>query len=229
MYVRPTRSTHKSLASGLCLAKRTQDKLTDFVREGGLLVATLAPETPYRPGNGIGKVAHVPHALNPLAFTPDADYDDRPIRVGFRGIRYPDILGDTERNDAVSLFADMPQSDVAWGVFQHPMEYAQWLRECKATVATEAGAPGMKAVSSRHFDSIGSGTALIMTPGDYSGCLTEDHYVRLDRDHGNLTEVMERIDDESEWRDVTTRALSHVLEHHTYAHRMAQLDELLWH
>jgi hypothetical protein len=193
------------------------------------LLGTLAPDTPYMPRNGIAQVAHVPHALNEKAFHPRLPYKERAIRVGYRGYRYPDILGDTLRNDMVERFMATRDNDVRWAVFERPQDYAEWLSHCKATPATEAGAMGMKAISSRQFDAIGSGTALIMTPGAYSGCLTEKHYIRLEPDFSNIDEALERVDDEEEWQSVTTRALEHVRAHHTYPQRMRQLDKLLWH
>ena len=192
------------------------------------MLATLAPNTPFKPGNGIGKVAHVPHALNPKAFRPDMPYDERPITVGYRGFRYPSGLGDDQRNTLVEAFIAEDDADVAFQVFPHPREYATWLSHCKSTIASEAGMLGMKAVSSRQFDSIGSRAALIMTRGEYSGCLDEDHYIVLEDDYSNKRACIERVEDEAEWQAVTDRALAHVMEHHTYAHRMAQLDELLW-
>lgn len=206
------------------------DDKRNLARELSLdLIITTAPNTPLHSGNGIGRVTHLPPALNPKAFRNELEYRERPIRVGFRGFRYPPLLGDDERNRVVEGFMSERDNDVAFEVFDHPMEYASWLGHCKATPATECGAPGMKAVSSRHFDSIGSGAALIMTPGDYSGCLTEgEHYLRLEPDLSNKAEVLEVIDDEDAWSELTQRALAHVMQHHTYANRMQQLDEMLW-
>ncbi len=192
------------------------------------LIGTLAPNTPYRTGQGLRRVAHVPHALNPKAFRPDVDYDDRPIVIGYRGYKYPETLGDNERNALVESFMFDEDSDVRWGVFDHPRQYADWLRSCKATIASEAGMKGMKAISSRQFDAIGSGTALVMFEGEYSGCIDDRHYIKLAADMSNKAECVERVKDRAEWESVTCRALHHVVNNHTYTHRMAQLDDLIW-
>lgn len=192
------------------------------------VLGTLAPNTPFEAGNGIGHVEHIPHALNPKAFQPSRRYQDRPITIGFRGFRYPETLGDDQRNRVVEAFIQDKGADVAFKTFPHPAQYADWLTHCKATVATEAGMPGMKAVSSRHFDSIGAGAALVMPRGDYSGCLDERHYIALEDDLSNKAECLDRVRDEAQCADVANEAYRHVMSYHTYAHRMARLDELLW-
>jgi len=191
------------------------------------LLATLAPNTPYTLGNGIRRIEHVPHALNPDRYRPTTAHGDRIYTVGFRGFRYPDNLGDTERNGIVEVFEGLPGTDIQWQILTGDA-YVEWLGECQATCATEAGAPGMKAVSSRHFESIGSGTALVMYEGEFSGCLEPEHYVRLERDHSNMDEVLALIDDPAEWGKVVTRAYNHAVEHHTYDHRMRQIEDGLW-
>lgn len=188
------------------------------------LVGTLCPNAPYRARH----VEHIPHALNPAFFAPGPPCARRPVRVGFRGYRYPPGL-DGERNRLVEAFEGRDGCDVLWQTFRDPNDYATWLRTCKATPATEAGMTGRKAVSSRHFDAIGSRTALLMYGGEYSGCLTPAHYVEIARDHSNLDDVLKFLDDADAVDRLTATALEHVLKHHTYAHRMRTLDGMLWH
>lgn len=204
-----------------------KQKLADELRVD--LLGTLAPNTPYTTNPyGLRRIEHIPHALNPKAFRPDVDYENRPTLVGYRGIKYPETLGDSERNDLVESFMFDAEYDVRWGVFEHPLHYAEWLRTCKSTIACEAGLKGMKAISSRQFDAIGSGVALIMYDGAYSGCLEPRHYITLERDLSNKEECLERVRDKDAWVSLTCKALIHVTENHTYAHRMAKLDEYLW-
>lgn len=87
-----------------------------------------------------------------------------------------------------------------------------------------------KAISSRHFDAVGTRTCQILFPGRYSDILEPDrHYLRLERDFSNLDEVLERFRDPAVRRDLTREAEAHVLARHTHAHRvqamLAALDQ----
>lgn len=181
------------------------------------LTATLAPRTPYKGKN----IVHVPHALNPKFYFSHRAYHERHVRVGFRGIRYPAKMG--LRNQAVEAFKGREGCDIKFEIFRDPMHYSRWLSKVKATVATEAGADKMTAVSSRHFETIGSGAVLIMTKGKYSGCLDPDHYVTLKDDLSNVEECLELIDDPKRWEALSRHALHHVLSHHTYKHRILDI------
>jgi spore maturation protein CgeB len=81
-----------------------------------------------------------------------------------------------------------------------------------------------KAISSRHFEPIGTETVQILLEGAYNGILQPDtHYIQLRRDHANLDEVLDRFRDPNVRAVITAAALTHVLEGHTYAHRVDQL------
>lgn len=179
------------------------------------LVGTLAPGMPY----GV----HIPHALDDITFNANIPHHRRPVLVGFRGFRYPSNL-DGERNRIVDTFAAIPGCDCQWRIED---DYADWMAHCKAVCASEAGMAGHKAISSRHFEAIGSRAALVMYPGDYSGCLGEQHYIRLEPDHGNLDDCLRRVADPQEWEAVTTRALDHALAYHTYRHRIAEIERMI--
>lgn len=208
--------------------KHFADKQTLADALGADVIGALIPDPPYKVGK-VGKVIHLPHAMGMSRKFGELEHDKRPILVGFRGVRYPADLGDTQRNDAVGAFMDVKGCDVQWGLFEDPEEYFRHLGLSKATVASEGGRPGMKAVTSRHFDAIGARAALIMPLGDYSGCLAPEHYVPLADDLSNVDECLDTIRDSRRCEDITTAALEHCMEHHTYPQRMETLDQALWH
>jgi len=86
-----------------------------------------------------------------------------------------------------------------------------------------------KAISSRHFEPIGTKTCQILLAGDYNGILQPDrHYISLKKDYSNIDEVVRRFRDDDYRADLVGRALEHVLSEHTYAHRVTRvLQEIL--
>jgi spore maturation protein CgeB len=83
-----------------------------------------------------------------------------------------------------------------------------------------------KAISSRHFDAIGTKTCQIMLEGRYNDILVaNEHYLEVALDHSNLDEVIERFKDPVERHRITETAYEFVMQGHTYAHRMAALHE----
>lgn len=196
--------------------KRLEEKRQAYEKVGADLVLTLAPNCPY----GV----HMPHGLNPDRYEPKA-FKDRTNLIGFRGYKYPDV-GDDLRNSFIELF--MGEFDVKWEVFLNPDDYRTFLGNCRATVATEAGRKGMKAISSRQFEAVGLKTALIMVEGEYSGCLKPEHYFCVKEDFSNVLECIDRAMDAHEWEIVTDAALRHVLENHTIEHRLKQIEGMLW-
>lgn len=197
--------------------KKLDEKKAAYAKVGADLVCSLAPNCPF----GV----HIPHGLNPQRWKPGPDFKDRTNLIGFRGYKYPDV-GDDLRNSFVELF--MGEFDVKWEIFTNPDDYVSFLRNCRATVATEAGMVGRKAISSRQFEAIGLQTALIMVEGAYSGCLTPEHYFCVKEDFSNVLECIDRAMDPIDWGLVTGNALIHVLENHTIDHRLKQIEGLLW-
>lgn len=185
------------------------------------LIGALAPNCPFT--NSV----HIPHGLHPPNWPEGKDFEYRPVKIGFRGYQYPDV-GDRDRNQFVEAFM-LPGLDVKWEIFINPDHYREWLRSCKATVATEAGMAGRKAISSRHFESIGSRTALIMLEGFYSGCLTKEHYFCVNKDLSNIKDVIQKAMDKEKWKRTTQLARDHVMANHTIRHRIRKIEELLWH
>ena len=78
-----------------------------------------------------------------------------------------------------------------------------------------------KCISSRHFDAIGTGTVQILLEGRYNDCLlANEHFVELKADYSNLHEVLNRISDQTYCKTLTSDALHHTLEFHTYRKRI---------
>lgn len=92
--------------------------------------------------------------------------------------------------------------------------------------ATAAKAPVYtKAISSRHFDAIGTGTLNVMYPGRYNDVLVPgEHYFELKRDHSNVDDLKDILADERALTKVTRAAYEHVIAEHTHEKR---LDKLL--
>jgi len=84
-----------------------------------------------------------------------------------------------------------------------------------------------KAISSRHFDAIGTKTLQIMFPGKYNDILVEDvHYLSLKKDFSNINEVVEKFRDTEFREKMTTVAFEYVMLHHTYRNRMDQIKSV---
>lgn len=81
-----------------------------------------------------------------------------------------------------------------------------------------------KAVSSRHFDAIGTRTCQIMFRGRFNDILVADqHYIALEHDLTNLDEAIARFKDQRERKQIVDRAYDHVMDAHTHAHRVSML------
>lgn len=100
--------------------------------------------------------------------------------------------------------------------------YGQFFREAeKAPVYT-------KAVSSRHFDAIGSKTSQIMIEGRFNDLLEPDkHYFALKADLSNVDDVIHRFRDDRQRDLVAEQAYSHVMESHTLQHRLTSIANVL--
>lgn len=81
-----------------------------------------------------------------------------------------------------------------------------------------------KAISSRHFEPIGTRTCQILLEGAYNGLLTADrHYLAVRSDFSNLEEVVTRFQDPSIRLQISEAAWEHVQARHTYAHRVSEI------
>lgn len=82
-----------------------------------------------------------------------------------------------------------------------------------------------KAISSRHFDAIGTKTLHIMYPGRYNDILIPGkHYFELKPDHSNIDELIDLLKDHKQVAKITDLTLEHTLSKHTHKNR---LDTLL--
>jgi len=86
-----------------------------------------------------------------------------------------------------------------------------------------------KAISSRHFEPVGTKTCQILLEGDYNGILQADRdYISLSKDYSNIDDVVRRFRDDGYRSELVDHALEHVLAEHTYTHRVNRvLDEVL--
>ena len=79
-------------------------------------------------------------------------------------------------------------------------------------------------ISSRHFDSISTGTCNVLVEGSYSNLLEPDvHYINLKSDLSNYDEVIEKIMDHKFTEDIAKKALEHCLKYHTINKRIKNL------
>jgi hypothetical protein len=85
-----------------------------------------------------------------------------------------------------------------------------------------------KAISSRHFEPIGTKTCQVLMEGRYNGLLDPDiHYISVKRDLSNVGEAILRLKDETYRRAMVEQAYDHVMSAHTYAHRVDSVIDLL--
>lgn len=258
------------------------------------------------------RIISVPHALNPFAFRPGPPDEQRRLDIGYRGYRYPNYLGDDDRNRLIDFFRTYACNhglliDVAEDRRLDRSQWSEFLAQCRGTISSEAGSwylerddalvgrihaylsarrsgvvisntsplrrlarrlpssvkAGLwsllkrgpvkfeiiddfntpfaelderffrtarraeiygKAISSRHFDAIGSKTCQIMIRGRFNDILTADeHYVAVSPDLSNAGDAIERFKDRTERSRIVQAAYDHVLSAHTYSHRAASV------
>ena len=81
-----------------------------------------------------------------------------------------------------------------------------------------------KAISSRHFEPIGTKTCQILIEGHYNGILIAgEHYISVKKDFSNLSEAIRLYKDTFFRQEMTERSYEFVLQHHTYKHRVDTL------
>lgn len=85
-----------------------------------------------------------------------------------------------------------------------------------------------KAISSRHFEPIGTKTCQILLEGEYSGILKADeHYISVKKDLSNIDEAVRQFKDAAYRQAMVERAYDYVMAEHTYAHRVQTLLKAL--
>jgi len=81
-----------------------------------------------------------------------------------------------------------------------------------------------KAVSSRHFEPIGTQTCQVLIEGFYNGILhANEHYIAVKRDLSNVDEALQAFDDVGHRQRIAVNAFDHVMSAHTYRHRVVDL------
>jgi hypothetical protein len=85
-----------------------------------------------------------------------------------------------------------------------------------------------KAISSRHFDAIGTKTCQVMLRGRYNDILTAgEHYIAVDPGFANIDDAVRRFKDAKLRDGVAEAAYQRAMAGHTYAHRaQAMFDHL---
>lgn len=85
-----------------------------------------------------------------------------------------------------------------------------------------------KAISSRHFDAIGTKTILIMLEGRYNDILVPNqHYLEIKKDYSNIKEQIEKFGDLTFVEKMATNTLEYVLDSHQHKHRINKIKEIL--
>jgi hypothetical protein len=81
-----------------------------------------------------------------------------------------------------------------------------------------------KAVSSRHFEPVGTKTCQILIEGKYNDILKADeHYLAVKKDLSNMDEVVRRFKDETFRTSMAEATYEYVMSSHTYKHRVEAL------
>lgn len=81
-----------------------------------------------------------------------------------------------------------------------------------------------KAISSRHFEPIGTKTCQILLEGKYNGILEADtHYISVKKDFSDLKDAVQRYKDGAYRGKIIDQAYQHVMSAHTYQHRVDHL------
>lgn len=85
-----------------------------------------------------------------------------------------------------------------------------------------------KAISSRHFDAIGTKTALIMLEGRYNDILIpNEHYIEIKKNHSNAAIQLEKLKDISYLENMTSKTLEYVLDSHQHSHRIELIKKIV--
>lgn len=81
-----------------------------------------------------------------------------------------------------------------------------------------------KAISSRHFEPIGTKTCQILLEGYYNGILKPDeHYIRVKKDLSNISDAINRFKDYSCRKEIVDKTFQYAMDEHTYRHRVKAL------
>ena len=81
-----------------------------------------------------------------------------------------------------------------------------------------------KAISSRHFEPVGTKTCQILLEGEFNGVLIEgEHYISVKKNFSNLREAIDFYLDIDLRNEIVEKTYSYILENHTYKHRVKSI------
>ena len=92
-----------------------------------------------------GRVISMPHGADEKIFFPEIPLEKRTISIGTRSVKYPPIVGDTDRNDILEYITNHSNGLTIDISQDHNKRFerekwAHFLNSCRATPSTEAGA-----------------------------------------------------------------------------------------
>jgi hypothetical protein len=166
-----------------------------------------------------------PQGLNPDVYFEKVKRRDRPTLIGFRGHPYKHQKNMKDaRQRIVNLFSRYSEVKVGIESFFHKREdWVNFLNSIKCIPSAESGHEGFKFMAPRHFDAIGTKTVQVMYEGRFGGILDTDNYIKLNLDHSNLDEVLEKIKDEEFCETLASRTREKMLDCHTINHRIEKI------
>jgi hypothetical protein len=95
--------------------------------------------------------------------------------------------------------------------------YTRFFQFCKSPLSG-------KAISSRHFEAIGTQTCQVLLEGQYNGILIEGkHYIGVKKDYSNADDALAQLRDETIRQRIVRDAYDYVMSKHTYTHRVQHL------
>lgn len=85
-----------------------------------------------------------------------------------------------------------------------------------------------KAISSRHFEPIGTKTCQVLLEGEYNGILKPGlHYISIKKDFSNVTEAIDLFKNVDYRKRIVEQAYELVMNSHTYRHRIETLISII--
>ena len=86
-----------------------------------------------------------------------------------------------------------------------------------------------KAISSRHFEPVGTKTCQILLEGNFNGILKEgEHYISVKKNFSNLKDVIDVYSDHDLRNQSVERAYAYISENHTYKNRVETITNKLF-
>ena len=86
-----------------------------------------------------------------------------------------------------------------------------------------------KCVSSRHFDAAGTRTCQIMIEGRFNDIFkANEHYIPIKRDLSDVDEAVYKFRDEIFRNEIVERSHVFIMDNHTHAHRIKQIEYAVW-